>query len=827
MPPSSSTPCPGCGGEVDVLRAGHVAILDGGFQYFCGAECKAAFVDATSRRAALDAETSAPPIVSTTRALSITDEPPLASGRRSTDDARAEATEHAPADAARADADARDADVRDEDAHADDQDDPEDAPYFPSFDAAAALPAVEPPPATLRSRARADAEAARAAEEQRTADEAVVVERDAVAAERDAEPAPADERARLDDAADVEEVARAPRDVRAGIAIAGISAGALGAVVGLAGPAAASARLAVSLAAVACVVAHGASSRALMLGRVTRALVYAPAVLAGAAAVAAHVARVPAARYEVHASVTAAATLVCLLLLGRASRAVETGRARVRAALDVSAARVDGQATIEVRASELKPGEQVVVAAGETCPVDGVVAAGTADVTPWLDARASAHLAEGHPIVAGARVVSGTLRVATTSAGDDRAWAASVTGAAVEAAPMIELARRVVERGAPIAAVLVGVAVWATGARWLDVLASVSAGAFAAGVAAAVGAAASVHAHARVSALGRGIVYRGAASLEDAGRVDVAVLCSRGTVLVGEPEVVGMETFGTIGELEMLSLSAGAETASSHPIAAAIHRSARARRVEPDAVRSATSYPGLGVTALTPSGKRMALGSRAFLLREGVSIAAAESKIASLEARGKTVLLLAVGGKLAGLMALQDGVRRGARAAVQKMHDAHIEPVLLSGDSRQTCEATAQALDIEHIRPEIPAAERGNEVRALSDGGRLVAAIGHPPADEAALGSANVAVAMRAAGGVGEWGVQLASDDIRDASIALTLARSARDRARLALVVGAASTVGPALVVGFGVGPAVLVPLVSAAGAVAAFVVSRSPAETI
>jgi P-type Cu+ transporter len=797
-----------------VLRAGHVAILDGGFQYFCGAECKAAFVDATSRRAALDAETSAPPIVSTTRALSITDEPPLASGRRATepDDAAptdaAPTTDAAPDDGAEGAAEALAA---------------EQEPYFPTLDDAADLSPVEAAPETLRSRARADAELARVAHEREHGAR--------VAADSAADGPPADatsgEELRPVDADDADPVARPPRDARAVVAIAGVSLGALGSVIGLAGPAAATARFALTLAAIGCVVAHGVSSRAPMLGRVARALVYAPAVVAGAAAVAAHLTRAPAATYEVHASVTAAATLVCLLLLGRASRSVETDRARVRAALDVCAARVDGQTTVEARAGELKPGEQAVVGAGETCPVDGVVAAGTADVRPWLDARATVPVGEGHPIVAGAHVVAGTIRVAATSTGDDRAWAASVGVATVESAPMIERARRVVERGAPIAAALVGVAVWATGAKWLDVLASVSAGAFAAGVAAAVGAAASVQAHARVAALGRGVVYRGAAALEDAGRVDIAVLCSRGTVLVGEPEVVGMETFGATTELEMLSLSAGAETASSHPIAAAVHRSARARKVEPDAVRSATSYPGLGVTALTPSGKRMALGSRAFLLREGVSIAAAESKIASLEARGKTVLLLAVGGKLAGLMALQDGVRRGARAAVQKMHDAHIEPVLLSGDSRQTCEATAQALDIEHIRPEVPAADRGNEVRALTDGGRLVAAIGHPPADEAALGAATVAVGMRAAGGVGEWGVQLASDDIRDASLSLTLARSARDRARLALVVGAASSVAPALVVGFGVGPAVLVPLVSAAGAVAAFVVSRAPTETI
>ena len=173
-------------------------------------------------------------------------------------------------------------------------------------------------------------------------------------------------------------------------------------------------------------------------------------------------------------------------------------------------------------------------------------------------------------------------------------------------------------------------------------------------------------------------------------------------------------------------------------------------------------------------------------------------------------------------MALQDGLRAGARAAIQRLHDARIEPVLLSGESRETCETIARALDIDHVRPEVLPADRGAEVRALGEGGHVVAAIGHPASDDGALGAADVGVAMGAAGRpAGEWSASLASDDVRDAALALSLAHGARDRARAALAIGLAPGVVALLALGFGVGPLVCGPLAMVLGAGAALAVTR------
>jgi P-type E1-E2 ATPase len=180
-------------------------------------------------------------------------------------------------------------------------------------------------------------------------------------------------------------------------------------------------------------------------------------------------------------------------------------------------------------------------------------------------------------------------------------------------------------------------------------------------------------------------------------------------------------------------------------------------------------------------------------------------------------------GKLVGVLGLQDGLRPGARAAVQHLLDAQVEPVLISGDSRETCEAIGRALDIDHIRPEIPLAERAVEIERLGQGGLTVAVLGHPRTDEAALSAAQVAVAMPAQGGAsGEWGVMLASDDVRDGALAISLARRTKNEARIGLIMAIAPGILLALAVAFRLLPPAYAPLAALFGAAAAALHARA-----
>ena len=834
-PASREAQCPGCGKAIDPLRAGQVAILDGSFRYFCGPECKIAFVDVTSRRPSLEALTAEPGAVSAKSAAVVSTD-----RARARDDEARSATSgvrtHEPDDdAATAESEPGGAPRFPEPTRFDEVD-PEPSPatsdHLVTSEAPDATPGSEEPdevPKTMRSKALREGAAARAAAgaEARTgADEETAPEPalgETLEAPESSRRAP---RPAFDTGAMMGHVAFAAPYV-------GIALGLLAVVVSLAGEGSSAVRLPFALAAAAILVAHSGLGRR-EPGEPSPWFVSGPVVLAACGAVLS--VSLHDAHSESHASfvgLAAASALLVDMIVARSRRDIADARRTIAAALAIHVRVVAGEGTTEVPAAKVKPGEEAVVDAGEVVGVDGMVVAGEAEVAPWIDSPVVLTKREGDAVVAGAAVISGRLRVRATFAGADRAWLKLGQSSSTRidvAAPLVVLARRTVERGAPIAALLVGGATYASNGGWPDVVIAASAGAYAAAGFAAIAAAAIAHARGHLAAQRRGIVYKDAAAFDAAARADVAVVCSRGTILLGEPEIVAVEAIGARGGESLgtraeetgrvLALAAGAEMASTDAFGAAILRAARARGVRPENVRSALVHSGLGVTALAPSGDKVIVGSRAFLLKEKVSVAIADARATELEAQGRSVLLVALGDRLVGLLALQDGLRPGARAAVQRLHDARIEPVLLSGEARDTCETIARALDIEHVRPEILPADRGAEVRALADGGRVVAAVGHPSSDDGALGAADVAVAMTAAGAApGEWGVALASDDVRDAALALTIPRACRERAKVAVLVAAVAQGVSLLGIAFGVAPPGLSPV--AAVLVAAVVLAK------
>lgn len=518
--------------------------------------------------------------------------------------------------------------------------------------------------------------------------------------------------------------------------------------------------------------------------------------------------------------VTAAA--VSAWLSESARRQVSAERAFIAAALSVPGRRLAEDGPLgegsKQKVFDLRSGEQVIVEPGEVVPVDLTVLGGDVEVLPWAGATTPARRREGDAIVAGARVVRGKLRGLCTWAGHDRAFARVLVDPRRRAdalAQISQASRALAERWAVVAG-LIG-AVSAILSRRNPIEVAMTGFAVHAALSTPVIATIAATHVARGILLGlrRGIVYKSADAWDRAGRSAVAMFCARGTLLLGEPELAELESAGgKLGPNEVLALAAGAERSEEHPIAAAIVRAARTRGVRPDGVRNPNFHPGLGVTAVSSSGEELCVGNRSLMMEQRISIASAEQRIAELEGLGRTVVLVAVGSRLVGLCGLQDGLRPGARAAVQHLLDAQIEPVLLAGDARETCEAIGRSLDIDHIRPEVLPSERGAEVRRLIEAGMSVAVLGHAGVDDDALGAADVAVALRAAGSApGDFAVSLASDDVRDGALGLALAHRTRLEAR----VGLGLTVAPALigvaVIAFGILPPAYAPIASLLGA--------------
>jgi Cu+-exporting ATPase len=554
-------------------------------------------------------------------------------------------------------------------------------------------------------------------------------------------------------------------------------------------------------------------------------LLLAPGAAACAVAIWTFVARDPAAEEAAtFAGVVVTAIATAITLVHRARRDVAAERSQIDEILDSGVKRPPGGP--EGARDPVRPGEEVSVESGSTLGVDGNVIAGEAVVIPWIGATDPVRRREGDAILAGARIVSGRLRVRASYVGRDRSWARltldSRRRADVHARAAL-LSRVIAERGGLVAMVLAGFAALVNGEPTAQIALSAIA-AYAAITTATVASMAGVHiARGILEGLRQGIAYRTAPDWDRAGDVSIAAFCARGTLLVGEPELADLEPLGKWNETQVLAFAAGAESTSHHPVAMAVQRAAVVRRVQPDAVRSPVAQPGLGVTAVASTGEALTVGSRALMLREKISVAVAEQKIAEIEGRGREVLLVALGGRLVGVIGMQDGLRSGSRAAVQHLLDAQVEPVLLSGDSRETCEAIGRALDIEHVRPEILPADRALEIERLSQGGVTVAVIGHPRTDEAALSASDVAVAMPSSGGgPGDWGVALASDDVRHGALAISLARRTKYEARAGLVLALAPGVAFALAVAFGVLPAAYAPLAGLVGAAASALHARA-----
>ncbi|NUO51847.1 MAG: HAD family hydrolase [Polyangiaceae bacterium] len=520
------------------------------------------------------------------------------------------------------------------------------------------------------------------------------------------------------------------------------------------------------------------------------------------------------------------ATAVGAWLLEAARREVTAERAWVEASLTIPGRRVTVTG-FEEGILDLRPGERVMVQAGEDVPVDLTIAEGEAEVLPWPGATATARRRPGDPIVAGAHVVRGKIVGVCTWGGADRAFARLVLDPRrrVDAlAPVARAARSLAERWSAAAAAAAGLLAFAITRSPID--AAMTFVASHAGLSTAmVGSLASVYvARGLLAAQRRGITYKSADAWDRAGRATTAVFCARGTLLLGEPEVAEVEaTAKDIDAGDVLSLASGAARAEQSPSAHAILRAASTRSVRPDPIRNPTVHPGLGVVAVTGTGEELCVGVRALLLEQRISIASAESRLAELEALGRSIVLVALGSRLVGLIALQDGIRPGARAAVQYLLDAQVEPGLMSGDSRETCDAIARSLDIEHTRPEVFPSERAEEVKRLAETGERVAVLGHADLDEAPLGAAQIAVALTAAGSAtGDHDVALAGGDLRDAALALALAKRTHVEARVGFALAAIPPVLGVLVVAIGILPPAFIPIAALLGGVVGVVHGRA-----
>jgi Cu+-exporting ATPase len=504
------------------------------------------------------------------------------------------------------------------------------------------------------------------------------------------------------------------------------------------------------------------------------------------------------------------AVLITFVLLGKLLEARAKGHSfdavRRLIGLAPSTAHVlrDG-VEVEVDVASLAVGDVVVVRPGEKVPADGTIVAGASsmDESALTGESMPVDKATGDDVLAAAVNGFGSFRFRVTAAG-----AGSTLGRLVQRVETAQASRAAVENLVDrISAVFVP-AVLALGALtfavWFWVVPMVVAPAFYAHITPLVrallaGTAVIVVAcpcalglavpTAIVVGTGKGAEYgvliRSADVLQTAHRLSAVVFDKTGTLTRGAPSVAAVEAFDGFDPDQVLRLAASAESPSEHPLAAAIVAHAREGSGGLSDPTAFEAVPGLGVRA-TVDGHRIVLGSPGFLQREGVDIAASAARIAAEQRRGRTVMVLAVDGVAAGLLALADTVREGSREAVTRLQGMGLQVYLLSGDNRCTADAIASEVGIPegNVFAEVLPHEKAERIATLRAAGLVTAMVGDGINDLPSLTEADVGLAMRAGSSLAmeTSDVVLMRDDPRDVVTAIELSWATMDKIRQNLI---------------------------------------------
>ncbi|HEX4824532.1 MAG TPA: heavy metal translocating P-type ATPase [Candidatus Polarisedimenticolaceae bacterium] len=271
-----------------------------------------------------------------------------------------------------------------------------------------------------------------------------------------------------------------------------------------------------------------------------------------------------------------------------------------------------------------------------------------------------------------------------------------------------------------------------------------------------------------------GVLFKGGAALEMAGRIEVVAFDKTGTITVGRPAVTDAVPAPGVDPLTLLSLAAAAERGSRHPLGEAIVREAAARGIALPAADGFEAIAGSGVVARV--GARRVLAGRAGWLEDaGVPVESWRERADGLALLGRTPVFVAVDGEVAGMVGIADPIREGTADSVRALKSLGCEVVLITGDRRATAESVARQAGIDRVLAEILPGGKADEIATLRRSGKRVAMVGDGINDAPALAAADLGIAVGTGSDVAiaASDVTLVGSDPRSIGAALELARRA------------------------------------------------------
>ncbi|WP_370341572.1 heavy metal translocating P-type ATPase [Pararhodobacter marinus] len=451
----------------------------------------------------------------------------------------------------------------------------------------------------------------------------------------------------------------------------------------------------------------------------------------------------------------AVAVLLVFILLGHwlEMRARAGASAAIRALLDLAPPMAtvirDGQ-EIEVPTSEVLQGETVVIRPGNKIPVDGEVLEGASlvDESMLTGESMPVNKSVGDTVIGATINKSGTFRYRATKVGADTALAQIVKlvqEAQNSKAPAQLLADRA-SQWLVLIAIVIGLATFAVWFWWIGspllfaltltitvfVIACPDALGLATPMAVMVG-----------TGLGaqHGILFKNAGALEDATKLDVIVFDKTGTLTMGEPRVVELVAADGGNEDDALRAAASVDRGSDHPLALAIVQ--RAEGLDVPQMAGFENLEGRGARAEI-AGEPVLVGNRRLMDEQGIDLGALDAQAERLKGEGRTVVHVAKGGRMLGLIAIADAPRPSAMAAVAKLRERGVEVAMLTGDNEGTARRIAGELGIDMVLADVLPGQKAEKVKELQAQGKKVGMVGDGVNDAPALTQADVGFAIGA-----------------------------------------------------------------------------------
>jgi Cu+-exporting ATPase len=482
------------------------------------------------------------------------------------------------------------------------------------------------------------------------------------------------------------------------------------------------------------------------------------------------------------------ALIIALILLGRLLEARAKGRTneaiKKLAGLRAKTARVvrDGE-EVDVPMEDVRIGDTVVVRPGEKVPVDGRIISGESAVDESMITGESIPVTKrvGDEVIGATVNKTGSFRFRATKVGRETALAQimrMVEEAQGSKAPIQRLADRI--SGVFVPAVIVIAAM--TFFVWLALgpepafthalLNAVAVLIIACPCAMGLATPTSIMVGTGKGAE-RGILVKGGEALEEAHKLTAVVLDKTGTLTRGEPRLTDVIPLNGYSGDELLALAAAAERRSEHPLGEALVAGAKERGLDVPEPEDFDAPTGRGVRA-TVSGRTILVGSRKLMEERGVAEDGLALRFGELTASGKTPVVVAVDGDVAGLVAVADAVREESKDAVDLLQGMGLEVVMLTGDNGRTAGAIARELGMERVLAQVMPEDKENEIRKLQEKGKVVAMVGDGINDAPALARADVGIAIGTGTDVAMEAADLTliSGDVRGVARAIQLSRA-------------------------------------------------------